>query len=81
MPGPRFVTSPSPGDSAASPPAAAPIEFRRYRKMRRFVTRTFLQALWWDVLLALPGLSRFRRPAAERYRRIARHYRALAIEM
>jgi predicted unusual protein kinase regulating ubiquinone biosynthesis (AarF/ABC1/UbiB family) len=90
------VTSPSPGAFAAaaareamaaggpgtpSPPPAAPIEFRRYRKMRRFVTRTFLQALWWDVLLALPGLSRFRRPAAERYRRIARRYRALAIEM
>jgi predicted unusual protein kinase regulating ubiquinone biosynthesis (AarF/ABC1/UbiB family) len=69
------------GPGTASPPAAAPIEFRRYRKMRRFVTRTFLQALWWDVLLALPGLSRFRRPAAERYRRIARNYRALAIEM
>jgi predicted unusual protein kinase regulating ubiquinone biosynthesis (AarF/ABC1/UbiB family) len=49
--------------------------------MRRFVTRTFLQALWWDVLLALPGLSRFRRPAAERYQRIARRYRALAVEM
>ena len=49
--------------------------------MRRFVTRTFMQALWWDVFLALPGLSRFRRPAAERYRRIARSYRALAIEM
>jgi len=60
---------------------SAPIEFRRYRKMRRFVARTFVQALWWDVLLALPGLSRFRRPAAERYRRIARRYRALAIEM
>ena len=78
------MTSPSPGAFAAAaspPPAAAPIEFRRYRKMRRFVTRTFLQALWWDVLLALPGLSRFRRPAAERYRRIARNYRALAIEM
>ncbi|HVR09711.1 MAG TPA: AarF/UbiB family protein [Thermoanaerobaculia bacterium] len=65
-------------------PAGAPsaaIEFRRYRKMRRFVARTFLQALWWDVLLALPGLSRFRRPATERYRRIARRYRALAVEM
>lgn len=49
--------------------------------MRRFVARTFLQALWWDVLMALPGLSRWRRPAAERYQRIARRYRALAIEM
>jgi predicted unusual protein kinase regulating ubiquinone biosynthesis (AarF/ABC1/UbiB family) len=88
------ASAPTAGGAAAPPPApglkappsrvappSATIEFRRYRKMRRFVTRTFLQALWWDVFLALPGLSRFRRPAAERYRRIARRYRALAVEM
>jgi predicted unusual protein kinase regulating ubiquinone biosynthesis (AarF/ABC1/UbiB family) len=73
------VNSRSPAAVTGAP--STPIEFRRYRKMRRFVTRTFLQALWWDVLLALPGLSRFRRPAAERYQRIARRYRALAVEM
>jgi predicted unusual protein kinase regulating ubiquinone biosynthesis (AarF/ABC1/UbiB family) len=49
--------------------------------MRRFVAGAFLQALWWDVLLALPPLSRFRRPAGERYRRLARRYRSLAVEM
>ncbi len=57
------------------------LNFRRYRKMRRFVTGVFLQALWWDVVMALPGLARFRRPAVERYRRIARRYRSLAAEM
>lgn len=73
--------------AAAAPPAAgrrvprAQIELRRYRKMRNFVARTFLQALWWDVVMAAPGLARFRRPAGERYRRIARRYRALAGEM
>jgi predicted unusual protein kinase regulating ubiquinone biosynthesis (AarF/ABC1/UbiB family) len=81
-----------PGAPAAStaaargaPPAEGappvPIEFKRYRKMRRFVAGVFLQALWWDVLLALPGLSRFRRPAAARYQEVARRYRALAVEM
>ncbi len=57
------------------------IDFRRYRKLRRFVARTFLHVLWWDVLFAWPPLARFRRPAAERWRQIARRYRGLAIEM
>ena len=41
---------------------ATRIDFKRYRKVRRFVTRTFLHFLWWDVLLAYPPLSSFRRP-------------------
>jgi predicted unusual protein kinase regulating ubiquinone biosynthesis (AarF/ABC1/UbiB family) len=57
------------------------IDFRRYRKLRRFVTRTFLHVLWWDIVLAAPPLARFRRPAHERWRGIARRYRALAIDM
>jgi predicted unusual protein kinase regulating ubiquinone biosynthesis (AarF/ABC1/UbiB family) len=68
-------------DRRAAAPAPVRIDFRRYRKVRRFVTRAFLHALWWDVLLALPGISRFRRPAAARYARIAQRYRALAVEM
>jgi predicted unusual protein kinase regulating ubiquinone biosynthesis (AarF/ABC1/UbiB family) len=59
----------------------AGIDFRRYRKVRRFVTRTFLHVLWWDVLLNVPGLRRLRRPPLERYQEIARRYRALATEM
>jgi predicted unusual protein kinase regulating ubiquinone biosynthesis (AarF/ABC1/UbiB family) len=58
-----------------------PIDFQRYRRLRRFLVRTFLHALYWDVLLALPGLRTFRRPAVERWRRIARRYRSLATEM
>jgi predicted unusual protein kinase regulating ubiquinone biosynthesis (AarF/ABC1/UbiB family) len=70
-----------PGDPAAAPPPQVKIEFRRYRKMRRFVARVFLHALWWDVFLAVPPLSRFRISPAQRYRRIARRYRLLAVEM
>jgi len=57
------------------------IDFQRYRKLRAFVQRTFLHVLWWDVLLAGPVLRRFRRPADERWRQIARRYRSLAVEM
>ncbi|HXU45169.1 MAG TPA: AarF/UbiB family protein [Thermoanaerobaculia bacterium] len=64
-----------------SPPSRAPRDPRRYRKLRRFVLRTFLHAFWWDVVLALPGLGRLRRPARERWRRIAHRYRSLAAEM
>jgi predicted unusual protein kinase regulating ubiquinone biosynthesis (AarF/ABC1/UbiB family) len=83
-PADRLQAPRTPGESHAAADVTAPkvpIELRRYRKMRNFVARTFLQALWWDVILALPGLSRFRRPAGERYRRIARRYRSLAGEM
>ncbi len=59
----------------------AGIDFRRYRKVRRFVTRTFIQVFWWDVVLNVPGLRRFRRPPLVRYQGIARRYRALAAEM
>lgn len=65
----------------AAMPRPQGIDFRRYRKLRRFVARTFLHVLWWDVLLAWPPLARFRRPAAVRWRLIARRYRGLAIEM
>lgn len=57
------------------------IDFRRYRKVRRFVTLTFLQVVWWDVVLNVPGLRRLRRPPLARYQEIARRYRALAAEM
>lgn len=59
----------------------ARIDFRRYRKLRRFVTRTFLHVLWWDVVLGIPPLSRLRPPALGRWVRIARRYRALAVDM
>jgi len=59
----------------------ARIDFKRYRKVRRFFTSVFIHVMWWDVLLNVPGLRRFRRPATARWARIARRYRALASEM
>ena len=57
------------------------IDFRRYRKVRRFVARTFVEIVWWDVVLNIPGLRRLRRPPLQRYQGIARRYRALATGM
>lgn len=62
----------------AAPPALGP---GRYRALRRFLIRTMLSALWWDGVMSLPGLRRYRRPPMERWRRTAREYRALAAEM
>lgn len=60
---------------------AVRIDFQRYRKVRRFVTRAFLHILWWDVLFNAPALRRFRRPGPERWAGLARRYRTLASEM
>lgn len=59
----------------------AGIDFRRYRKVRRFVARVFVEVVWWDVVLNVPGLRRFRRPPLIRYQAVARRYRTLAAEM
>ncbi len=59
----------------------ARIDPRRYRKVRRFVTRTFLHLLWWDLFLSRTFLARFSRPALERWTEVARRYRVLAVEM
>jgi predicted unusual protein kinase regulating ubiquinone biosynthesis (AarF/ABC1/UbiB family) len=64
-----------------APLATGRIDFQRYRKLRRFVRQVFIHVMWWDVLLNAPGLRRFRRPAVDRWVRIARRYRALAAEM
>ena len=79
-------SSPEPHRSAPAPPDAAPrgrppIDRSRYRRVRRFALRVVLHALFWDVLMARPGLRRLRRPAIQRWRRIARSYRELAVEM
>lgn len=62
-------------------PSASRIDFHRYRRLRRFVTLTFLHVVWWDILLNVPLLRRFRRPAIQRWAEVARRYRALATDM
>lgn len=68
-------------DLAAPPPQPADIDPRRYRKLRFFVARTFLEALLQDVLFARHGLRWARRDPLARWTEVARRYRALAVEM
>jgi predicted unusual protein kinase regulating ubiquinone biosynthesis (AarF/ABC1/UbiB family) len=71
---------PPPGGSPP-PEEGVAIDPRRYRKLRRFVLRLVAQALFWDVLLSLPFLRWARRDPLLRWRKIARRYRGLAVEM
>lgn len=49
--------------------------------MRWFVVRIFLHALVWDLILNRRGLAWLRSDPVPRYRRFARRYRALAVEL
>ena len=59
----------------------AAIDPHRYRKLRRFLARTLLQAFWHDVVLQRPLLRRLRRDPIARWSAVARQYRALAVEL
>ncbi|MDY7095372.1 MAG: AarF/UbiB family protein [Acidobacteriota bacterium] len=57
------------------------IDRRRYRKVRWFFLRLAVHLVWWDLILARPGLRRLRRPPHPRWQRLARQYRALAVDL
>jgi predicted unusual protein kinase regulating ubiquinone biosynthesis (AarF/ABC1/UbiB family) len=80
---PAAPTATVPPVVAAVPPPGErlPIDERRFRKLRRFLVRTFLMAFWHDVVLNRPLLRWARTPPLARWRRVARRYRALAVEM
>ncbi|RMF31181.1 MAG: AarF/ABC1/UbiB kinase family protein, partial [Chloroflexi bacterium] len=62
---------------ASSPPLR-----RRYRRILTFFLRAILTLLWWDLLVRrLLGARWVNRLARNRYRRIARQFRTLAVEM
>lgn len=79
LPPPAVIPSSPIPPAAAAPPAE--IDFQRYRKLRRFLARTFLEAFLHDVVLARPFLRWARRPPLARWTEVARRYRALAGEM
>lgn len=59
----------------------ATIDPQRFRKLRRFLLLTFAVAFWQDVILNRPWLRWARSDPLPRWQRVARRYRALAVEM
>jgi len=57
------------------------IDQKRYAVVRKFFIRSFLHLIFWDIILNRPVLRWFRKNPVQRWRRISRSYRDLAIEM
>ncbi len=61
---------------------AAPFNLRRYLRVVGYFARTFAGFIWWEILLRrLLGRRFVSRSASERWQRIARRYRALAVDL
>jgi predicted unusual protein kinase regulating ubiquinone biosynthesis (AarF/ABC1/UbiB family) len=69
-----FTPAPSTGGSTR-------IDTDRYRKVRWFFVKMLVQMMVFDVIFSLPLLRWFRPPALPRWRKVARRYRDLAVEM
>ncbi len=74
-------TAASPGDGTAGDRPSPAIDPRRFRKLRAFLLRTFLMAFWQDVVLNRPLLRWLRTDPMPRWRKVARRYRSLAVEL
>ncbi len=67
--------------TVASTPAV-PLNRRRYLRVVGYFARTFAGFIWWEILLRrLLGRRFVNRSASERWQRIARRYRALAVDL
>lgn len=66
------------GDSDSAPHQ---IERRRYRRVRWFFTKVFLQIILWDTLFTLPVLQFFRPDPLPRWQSVARRFREMAAEL
>ncbi len=57
------------------------IDRSRYRHILWFFARVIIHLLWWDLFLGRIFKSSVRRSRPKRFRRLARRFRALAVEM
>lgn len=71
---------PARGDAGGDGPRPG-LDFRRYRKLRRFIFRTLVQAFWHDLILNRRALAWARSEPLPRWQQVARRYRTLAVEM
>ena len=69
--------------NAPQPTNQARLDRLRYLRVVRFFAGAFLSVIWWDLILRrVPGLRDVsKRSSLERWRRIARRFRALAVHM
>jgi predicted unusual protein kinase regulating ubiquinone biosynthesis (AarF/ABC1/UbiB family) len=59
----------------------AKINRKRFRKVRWFFAKAFIQIIFWDIVLNRPVLRWLRRSPLPRWQKIARNFRLLAVEM
>jgi predicted unusual protein kinase regulating ubiquinone biosynthesis (AarF/ABC1/UbiB family) len=57
------------------------IDRQRYSVVRKFFIRSFLHLIFWDIILNRPVLRWLRKNPVQRWQKISRSYRDLAIEM
>ncbi|MFN8457591.1 MAG: hypothetical protein U0401_23530 [Anaerolineae bacterium] len=57
------------------------LDWRRFRKVRWFFAKAFIQVIFWDIVLNRPVLRWLRTPPLPRWQKIARNFRLLAVEM
>ena len=57
------------------------IETKRYWRITTFFGQVILHMIWWDLLLRRVAPQRVQRSRTERFRRLARRFRELAVEM
>lgn len=70
-------------DSSSQRSAVRPrtIDRSRYRRVRRYLARLFLHALWYDLVLGRGPLRRLRPDPHTRWAQKAREFRELAVEL
>ncbi|MFW5941603.1 MAG: ABC1 kinase family protein [Chloroflexota bacterium] len=68
-----------PSDGAAQP--TTPIDRTRYRRITTFFAGVIIHLVWWDILLRRVISERVLASRAERWRRLSRRFRQLAVDM
>jgi len=76
------MTASSRSDLSPEPPQNVPLDRARYRRVVRFFAGAIAHFIWWEIFLRrLLGQGYVQRSAEQRWQRIARRYRALAVDL
>jgi len=69
------------GETTENTETKSKIDRQRYLVVRKFFIRSFLHLIFWDIIMNRPLLRRLRKNPLQRWQKISRSYRDLAIEM